>query len=592
MSCGVPLLALLLSVLSTVHVRGSSSSSSVNSADSLLITPAFRIFCLHVPCNDRLLYRLFLRNGHFFPGWACPDTLRSLRLPLPSVLLFFFCSSFSCLHSRHPTQHTSQSPLENPGNRPCNYRKKVFKHQPSSLRLGFRCKIHGPSSVPPCSGARLQKPRSSSERVTVGLPLYFTQRSFCLEVFDLCSGCFDPQQLSSVLDPCVHYLVPITNNALLALLSSAAPQLRTCSCLSLSGEPVCFVPFSHAVPTLLLSQPTSICALQKPVLFLLHMMSGNTAGPPATSPASSGPSSSGPSSSSPSPDPKAGGEGEAADTKKSRLPSASPSRRAGGTGNNGIQSDQSQRKKSSTPLRQGVSARKKSPKPFQSTASSTPPVPSSPIVWDSQEVRRYEAEVLAVLHSFDKAKEWADLNNCLQKLLRVFSHPGTTVASSYAPFSTLGTPPFFPFVPHKAVVAKRLAQCLNPLLPSGVHTRALETYAAIFERIGPDGLSKDLATYSAGLLPFFQDGATHVKPLFLDLINAYYLPLGKHRLGNPWHNPTFTLSACHVVPTSPPTAWLLRRQVGRKHSSARLLVYFLLCLLCLGSFPSGFRFSV
>ncbi|PFH37119.1 hypothetical protein BESB_035770 [Besnoitia besnoiti] len=145
------------------------------------------------------------------------------------------------------------------------------------------------------------------------------------------------------------------------------------------------------------------------------------------------------------------------------------------------------------------------------------------IVWDGPEARRYEAEVLAVLHSFDKAKEWADLNNCLQKLLRVFSPPTT---SSFA-FSAAAPPPFFPFIPHKAVVAKRLAQCLNPLLPSGVHTRALETYAAIFERIGPDGLSGDLAIYSAGLLPFFQDGATHVKPLFLDLINAYYLPLGR-----------------------------------------------------------------
>ncbi|KFG41812.1 Dopey, N-terminal domain-containing protein, partial [Toxoplasma gondii p89] len=146
------------------------------------------------------------------------------------------------------------------------------------------------------------------------------------------------------------------------------------------------------------------------------------------------------------------------------------------------------------------------------------------VVWNGPEARRYEAEVLAVLHSFDKAKEWADLNNCLQKLLRVFSPP---TVSSFA-FSSAPTAPFFPFIPHKAVVAKRLAQCLNPLLPSGVHTRALETYAAIFERIGPDGLSRDLATYSAGLLPFFQGSATHVKPFFLDLINAYYLPLGTH----------------------------------------------------------------
>jgi hypothetical protein len=35
-------------------------------------------------------------------------------------------------------------------------------------------------------------------------------------------------------------------------------------------------------------------------------------------------------------------------------------------------------------------------------------------------------------------------------------------------------------IPHKAVVAKRLAQCLNPDLPSGVHQKTLEVYAYIF----------------------------------------------------------------------------------------------------------------
>ncbi|PHJ16807.1 n-terminal domain-containing protein, partial [Cystoisospora suis] len=247
--------------------------------------------------------------------------------------------------------------------------------------------------------------------------------------------------------------------------------------------------------------------------------------PPLSSPSAAGPDVG--SAQVRSPDP----------SKKSRISSSSSSpssRSRNETGDDQSISETCQGKKplsssSSPPLHHGgVSTRKPSPSsPPVSTATTPPPPPPSvtPIAWDSQEVRRYEGEVLTVLHTFDRAKEWADLNNCLQKLLRVFSHPAAAVSSSYAPFSTLGTPPFFPFVPHKAVVAKRLAQCLNPLLPSGVHTRALETYAAIFERIGPDGLSKDLATYSAGLLPFFQDGATHVKPLFLDLINAYYLPL-------------------------------------------------------------------
>lgn len=33
-------------------------------------------------------------------------------------------------------------------------------------------------------------------------------------------------------------------------------------------------------------------------------------------------------------------------------------------------------------------------------------------------------------------------------------------------------------------MAKRLAQCLNPALPAGVHSKALEVYAQIFKTIG------------------------------------------------------------------------------------------------------------
>ena len=41
-------------------------------------------------------------------------------------------------------------------------------------------------------------------------------------------------------------------------------------------------------------------------------------------------------------------------------------------------------------------------------------------------------------------------------------------------------PPSLAVVPNKVIVAKRLAQCLNPTLPSGVHQKALEVYEYIF----------------------------------------------------------------------------------------------------------------
>ena len=41
-------------------------------------------------------------------------------------------------------------------------------------------------------------------------------------------------------------------------------------------------------------------------------------------------------------------------------------------------------------------------------------------------------------------------------------------------------PPDQSVVPHKVLISKRLAQCLNPSLPSGVHQKALEVYTYIF----------------------------------------------------------------------------------------------------------------
>ncbi|KAK6591004.1 hypothetical protein RS030_111782 [Cryptosporidium xiaoi] len=130
--------------------------------------------------------------------------------------------------------------------------------------------------------------------------------------------------------------------------------------------------------------------------------------------------------------------------------------------------------------------------------------------WSKNELKKYENEVSSILQSFEKAQEWADLSNCLQRLHRCISKEFYGV----------------PGVPLKEIVSKRLAQCLNPSLPSGVHTKALETYGAIFEKIEKSELSLDLALYGSGLFPFFVHSSTQVKPIFLDLIERYFLPLG------------------------------------------------------------------
>ncbi|KAF9581925.1 hypothetical protein BGW38_000888, partial [Lunasporangiospora selenospora] len=89
--------------------------------------------------------------------------------------------------------------------------------------------------------------------------------------------------------------------------------------------------------------------------------------------------------------------------------------------------------------------------------------------------------------------------------------------------------PQFTVIPRSLTVAKRLAQCLNPALPAGVHGKTLDVYAYILETIGPDQLAEDMTLWSYGLFPFLQYAALSVKPQLLDIYEKYYLPL-KDRL--------------------------------------------------------------
>lgn len=82
------------------------------------------------------------------------------------------------------------------------------------------------------------------------------------------------------------------------------------------------------------------------------------------------------------------------------------------------------------------------------------------------------------------------------------------------------------FLPEKALLAKRLAQCLTSFLPSGVHLKALETYHIVFSRIGPARLAYDLPLYAGGLFPLFSYCSTSLKAPLLSLYETHFLPLG------------------------------------------------------------------
>jgi hypothetical protein len=105
----------------------------------------------------------------------------------------------------------------------------------------------------------------------------------------------------------------------------------------------------------------------------------------------------------------------------------------------------------------------------------------------------FHDDVASILQAFDRVKEWADLIRCLQRL-----------GNSLSKFSK------FSVVPQKIVLAKRLCQCLNPVLPSGVHLKALAVYELILSKIG-DSIVQDAPLYCAGLFPLLQHASIQVR---------------------------------------------------------------------------------
>lgn len=127
-----------------------------------------------------------------------------------------------------------------------------------------------------------------------------------------------------------------------------------------------------------------------------------------------------------------------------------------------------------------------------------------------------------IIDSFERAKEWADLSNCLAKVRQIIEKYG-------------GAP-----VPHQRQLAKRLAQCLNPDI-NVIHQLTIDVYAEVFAR-EVELLNKDLkkqgktknyeressiALFFSGLFNFYQFAAFEVKNNFLSLIEDYMLKLTK-----------------------------------------------------------------
>ncbi|GAA53094.1 protein dopey-1 homolog [Clonorchis sinensis] len=123
--------------------------------------------------------------------------------------------------------------------------------------------------------------------------------------------------------------------------------------------------------------------------------------------------------------------------------------------------------------------------------------------------RSFTAQVDKSLKGFEYSTEWADLISALGRLIKVIQ------SNSKAGY-----------IPRGFLIGKRLAQCLHPALPPGVHCKALECYDAIFRTVGPQRLVPDLPIYGAGLFSLLGPSAMAVKPPLFDIFQEHLLPLG------------------------------------------------------------------
>ncbi|KAL0219214.1 hypothetical protein P9112_004867 [Eukaryota sp. TZLM1-RC] len=128
-------------------------------------------------------------------------------------------------------------------------------------------------------------------------------------------------------------------------------------------------------------------------------------------------------------------------------------------------------------------------------------------------VKKYSAYVDAInnaLTYFLKSKDWTDLIKAIKRIQTIFE------SSRYSHLK---------FIPHKHLLAKRIAQSFSPALPSGVHLHAISLLDLIFSRIG-DALCTEFHIYSVGLLPLALHCATPVKLPLINLFSTHLLPLG------------------------------------------------------------------
>ena len=126
---------------------------------------------------------------------------------------------------------------------------------------------------------------------------------------------------------------------------------------------------------------------------------------------------------------------------------------------------------------------------------------------ENKEFKKFDKNLTNILSSSSGAASWSDLLPFTKEILQLLEKRKDDFD--------------FSFLTDRITLSKRLAQCLNPECPGGVHEVVIKIYTIIFQNIlskNNNKLADNLGIYSSGLFPFFSYASIANKLIFLDSI--------------------------------------------------------------------------
>ena len=139
---------------------------------------------------------------------------------------------------------------------------------------------------------------------------------------------------------------------------------------------------------------------------------------------------------------------------------------------------------------------------------------------ESKEFKKFEKALGNILYTSAGAASWSDLLSFTKEIYKQLGEKKDKLN--------------FGIISVKNNLSKRLAQCLNPECPGGVHEVVLNIYYMIFQNIlakNEGKLGDNLGIYSSGLFPFFSYASKGNKIKMLEnIIQSCFLKLEQNEL--------------------------------------------------------------